>query len=180
MNSEEVYSIRTKLGETQEAFAKLSGVSVRTIQNWEAGSAIPKSKHAFLRNLLVIERQNDMVNEPPEVYEKNNMVQNLQIHHCFVAEDDAMNGGKLYDTPKNAMLFADEVERQDWAKEYKNAQYGWVIIHKKTTLFKDITKIDLKSGDITCSSRSGLPHHQDFVLKSKDVKQLFKVVKRSF
>lgn len=180
MNSEEVYFIRTKLGETQEVFAKSVGVSIRTVQNWEAGSAIPKSKHAFLRNLLLIEKQNDIVNEPSEVYGKNNIVQNLQVHHCFVAEDDSMNGGKLCDTPKNAILFADEVDRKDWAKEYKNSQYGWIIIHKKITLFKDIVNIDLKSDDITCSSRSKLPHHQDFVLKSKDVKQLFKVVKRSF
>lgn len=36
---------------TQEAFASRLGVSTRTIQNWEGGKIIPKTKIAVLKNL---------------------------------------------------------------------------------------------------------------------------------
>jgi DNA-binding XRE family transcriptional regulator len=81
MNNLELLKIRTKLGKTQEEFALLAGVSPRTVQNWEAGKAIPKSKHAFLRGLL--EKNNteyssnnsttfNVINEPSEIYHNTN------------------------------------------------------------------------------------------------------------
>lgn len=51
MNTEEFKKLREKLGYTQEKFANLLGVHVRTIQNWESGGKIPKSKAALLRNI---------------------------------------------------------------------------------------------------------------------------------
>ncbi len=53
MDKEELINIRTQLDLTQEKFADLAGVSLRTVQYWEEGKNIPKSKHAFLRNLLI-------------------------------------------------------------------------------------------------------------------------------
>lgn len=52
MNYLEVKKIREKLGVSQETFAKMVGVHPRTIQNWESGSVIPKSKHEILRGLI--------------------------------------------------------------------------------------------------------------------------------
>ena len=51
MNEVDIKKIRKKLKMTQAAFAKSIGVSLKTIQNWESGSIIPKSKYAILRNI---------------------------------------------------------------------------------------------------------------------------------
>ena len=52
MENLDIKLIREKLGVTQEQFAEMVGVHPRTIQNWEAGSAIPQSKRAILRQLM--------------------------------------------------------------------------------------------------------------------------------
>lgn len=52
MNDLDIKDLRTKLGLTQKQFAEMVGVSVNTIQNWESGGTIPKSKHPILRSLL--------------------------------------------------------------------------------------------------------------------------------
>lgn len=48
----DIKQIREKLGVTQEQFAEMVGVHPRTIQNWEAGSIIPQSKRAILRQYI--------------------------------------------------------------------------------------------------------------------------------
>ena len=53
MNDLDVKKIREKLGLSQESLAEMVGVHPRTIQNWESGSTIPKSKHAILRDLMI-------------------------------------------------------------------------------------------------------------------------------
>lgn len=52
MTANEVKQIRNFLGLSQEALAEKVGVHSRTIQNWESGGKIPKSKDAILRSLL--------------------------------------------------------------------------------------------------------------------------------
>jgi len=47
----DVKAIRKKLDISQEEFAKLLGVSSRTVQNWERGKPIPDSKREMLLNL---------------------------------------------------------------------------------------------------------------------------------
>lgn len=47
----EVKEIRKRLGLTQVELAKAIGVDTKTVQNWESGRTIPKSKHAILRQL---------------------------------------------------------------------------------------------------------------------------------
>lgn len=44
----DVKAIREKVGISQEEFAKLLGVSSRTVQNWEAGKKVPDSKRELL------------------------------------------------------------------------------------------------------------------------------------
>ena len=51
MNDLDIKKIRTDLGLTQVEFAKRLGISMRTVQNWESGGAIPESKHEILRGL---------------------------------------------------------------------------------------------------------------------------------
>lgn len=51
MNNLDIKNLRTKLGITQKQLAEMVGVSVNTIQNWESGGTIPKSKHPILVSL---------------------------------------------------------------------------------------------------------------------------------
>ena len=53
MNDLNIKEIREKLGVSQETLAEMVGVHPRTIQNWESGTKIPKSKHAILRDLVL-------------------------------------------------------------------------------------------------------------------------------
>lgn len=51
MTDLELKELRKKLGLTQVQMAELVGVDVKTIQNWEAGRTIPKTKDGILRGL---------------------------------------------------------------------------------------------------------------------------------
>lgn len=51
MNEMETREIREKFGLSQERFAKLLGVTTRTVQNWEAGGTIPQTKQAILHEI---------------------------------------------------------------------------------------------------------------------------------
>ena len=53
MSDFDIKKIREQLGVSQEQFAEMIGVHTRTVQNWEAGSMIPASKHAILRNIML-------------------------------------------------------------------------------------------------------------------------------
>ncbi len=57
MNDLDIRKIREKLGVSQEALAEMIGVHPRTVQNWESGTTIPKSKHAILRELVIKPQQ---------------------------------------------------------------------------------------------------------------------------
>jgi len=54
MESKKIKEIREKLGLSQENFAEMLGVHYKTIQNYEKGGKIPKSKIPFLQ---IIEKQ---------------------------------------------------------------------------------------------------------------------------
>lgn len=99
---------------------------------------------------------------------------------CFEVEGDSMNGGNIDDSPDGAELLCRELGRQHWKDGFRESKYGWVIVHKKTVLFKDIKSLDNETGDIVCSSRSGLPNHSDFTISLNDVRQILKVIKRTF
>ena len=59
MSSINVKEIRDKLDMSQEELAEHIGVSIRTVQYWESGENIPKTKHAILRNLLISKEEKD-------------------------------------------------------------------------------------------------------------------------
>jgi len=52
MTDLELKELRRKLDLTQVQLAQLIGVDVKTIQNWESGRKIPRSKDGILRSLL--------------------------------------------------------------------------------------------------------------------------------
>lgn len=68
-----------KLGVSQETLAEMLGVHPRTIQNWESGTKIPKSKHAMLRD-LVIKPQKYAGGEQQNVNGDNINGNNVTVH----------------------------------------------------------------------------------------------------
>ena len=51
MSKIDIKKIRESVNMTQNQFASSIGVSLKTIQNWESGTVIPKSKYEILRNI---------------------------------------------------------------------------------------------------------------------------------
>lgn len=79
MTGIDVKKIRLKLGISQEKLAEMIGVAPRTVQNWESGTKIPKSRYAILRNIskdvekgeVKIEKDNtESVTMPREVFDQ--------------------------------------------------------------------------------------------------------------
>lgn len=82
MNEINIKKIREKLNLSQEAFAERLGVHTRTVQNWESGGTIPKSKHAILCDLM---NNKHVVNGGQHVNNGGQHVNN----------GDAVNGNKI-------------------------------------------------------------------------------------
>lgn len=97
----------------------------------------------------------------------------------FEVKGDSMNGGKIDDTKDGADLLCRELGRQHWKDGFRDSPLGWVIVHKDTVVFKDIKSVDMETGDMVLSSRSGLPQHPDFTVNLNDVRQIWKVIKRT-
>lgn len=97
----------------------------------------------------------------------------------FEVKGDSMNGGKIDDTKDGADLLCRELGRQHWKDGFRDSPLGWVIVHKDTVVFKDIKSVDMETGDMVLSSRSGLPQHPDFTVNMNDVRQIWKVIKRT-
>lgn len=66
----EIKELRKKLGITQKRLASYLGVDTKTVQNWEYGKAIPKSKHAILGQLVSGELN---INEVSTTEQKNEL-----------------------------------------------------------------------------------------------------------
>lgn len=52
MSDLDIKEIRKKLGVSQTKLAEILGVHLKTVQNWEAGKVIPKTKYGILQSLL--------------------------------------------------------------------------------------------------------------------------------
>ena len=63
MNGLEIKNYRIKKGYTQDALAKLLGVSKNTILNYEKGKTIPDSKNELLEKILLHDN-NNILQEP--------------------------------------------------------------------------------------------------------------------
>lgn len=99
---------------------------------------------------------------------------------CFEVQGESMNGGGINDAPEGAELLCRELGRHHWKDGFRDSPYGWVIVHKETVLYKDIKSLDLGTGNITLGSRSGLPQHPEFKVNLNDVRQIWKVIKRTY
>lgn len=93
MTDLELKELRQKLDLTQVQLAQLIGVDVKTIQNWEAGRKIPRSKDGILRSLLT----------RPHVVYGGQHVQN----------GDAINGDKIVQEVADVKESVDEVVEEE-------------------------------------------------------------------
>lgn len=84
MNELDVKKIREQLNLSQEAFAERLGVHPRTIQNWESGGKIPKSKHAILCSLIP--------------------AQHIVFGGQHVQNGDAVNGDKIIENEREQQI----------------------------------------------------------------------------
>jgi putative transcriptional regulator len=67
MEAKEIIKARKLLNLSQTELAKRMGVSINTIQNWEYGKTIPKTKIPFLKTIL-----------KQATYEENNLVRYVE------------------------------------------------------------------------------------------------------
>lgn len=93
MTDLELKELRRKLDLTQVQLAKLIGVDVKTIQNWESGRKIPRSKDGILQSLTA----------RPHVVFGGQHVQN----------GDAVNGDKIVEEVADAKDSVEEVVKED-------------------------------------------------------------------
>lgn len=93
MTDLELKDLRKNLGLTQVELAKLVGVDVKTIQNWESGRKIPRSKDGILRSLTT----------RPHV-----------VFGCqHVQNGDAINGDKIIEEVANVKDSVEEVAAEE-------------------------------------------------------------------
>ncbi|MCT4665654.1 MAG: helix-turn-helix domain-containing protein [Flavobacteriales bacterium] len=98
----------------------------------------------------------------------------------FTVKGDSMNGGMLNDTPDGAMVLGRELGKHHWIDGFNSSDYGWIIICEQGIFHKDITHLNKDKGTITCHSRNKSPEYSDFELELNKVKQIFKVIKRTY
>ncbi len=99
---------------------------------------------------------------------------------AFEIKGDSMDNGGLYDNPEGCITLCRELGKQHWRDGFRDAQYGWIIVHQDTILCKDIIEQDLVNGIIKCHSRNTSPEYPDFEVNLNEVKQIFKIIKRTF
>lgn len=80
MTSEELKELRNSKGLTQTEFAEKLGINIRTVQNWEGGTNIPKSKEMLIRSIFVKRNEyfeeneinaDNLISEPEDAYPGN-------------------------------------------------------------------------------------------------------------
>ena len=114
MNGLETKEVREKFGLSQERFAKLLGVTTRTVQNWESGGTIPQTKQAILHE-MALNPQMYIGGEQSNVNGTNTTTTNNHTTNNY-GECDSDNGiiDKLIDEiAEQRKLFAKSQEQID-------------------------------------------------------------------
>jgi len=84
MNELDVRKIRKNLGLTQKQLAEKLGVDIKTVQNWESGKVVPKTKYGLFRNLATIDGVTSV-----SVTGNDNAVNNS---NCQISHGNTANG----------------------------------------------------------------------------------------
>lgn len=71
MDAQDVKTIRKGLKKTQDEFAKMLGVTPKTIRNWEAGYTIPAPKREILQQYKIGNITGNIINSTNKTEKKN-------------------------------------------------------------------------------------------------------------
>jgi transcriptional regulator with XRE-family HTH domain len=128
MNSIMVKELRKKLGISQEKFAEILGVHLRTIQNWEKGGVIPNAKHVILHRIeaglnidIPISKEEMIKNSSDNVqfYEPENVSSEKKLIPLY--DDVSTIGGNLPGYSANMESNSQPAEWIDPGDWFKNA-----------------------------------------------------------
>ena len=111
MSDLDVKKIRESINMTQAEFARLLAVSTKTIQNWEAGSVIPKSKHEILRN----------INAKNSVIITGNSNGNIDNRHYYSDSPDVLRS-KIEEIERLVQEKEERIKEKDAQIKEKDAQ----------------------------------------------------------
>lgn len=170
---------RLELQEANEILANKNGNKFKELENGKFIMTVPLVPAKAYATYISECCEGDFIDGFNEVnfyvdqYARGNYV-------AFEIKGDSMDNGGLYDNPEGCITLCRELNRQHWKDGFRDSKYGWIIVHKDTIVCKDIIGQDLENGIITCHSRNTSPEFQDFTIELNDVKQIFKVIKRTF
>jgi len=99
---------------------------------------------------------------------------------AFEIKGNSMDDGTISATPDGSMALCMELDQQHWQSKFRTNDYGWIIVHQDSILCKDIIGQDIEKGTILCHSRNPSPEYSDFEISLNNVKQIFKIIKRTF
>ncbi len=130
MNKLQVLKIREQLNLTQTELAEKLGVSLRTVQNWEAGKKIPSTKHEILHNLLSQIDSEDCSEELNAMKQRIKILISWLISEGFAVNQEDLgkkigiesksylsqliNGTKNNDKLVNKLISLDKRISEDW------------------------------------------------------------------
>ena len=127
MNGMETREIREKFGLSQERFAKILGVTTRTVQNWEAGGTIPQTKQELLHEIS-INPQLYFGGEQSNVNGTNTTTTN-NYGECEGCTDNGIVGKLIDEIAEQRKLFAKSQEQFAKSQEQIDRLLG--IIEKQ-------------------------------------------------
>lgn len=174
----EVELIETNVNEPQELYSNKNG-NVYYEKNGKLYVSVKLVPVKAFGSYLSEFQDPDFFDSLPETREFKVDHMGRGNYICFEVKGDSMNGGKIDDSKDGAELLCRELGRHLWKGGFKENALGWVIVHKDTIVFKDIKSVNMETGDMVLSSRSGLPQHPDFTVNLNDVCQIWKVIKRT-
>jgi DNA-binding XRE family transcriptional regulator len=127
MNGMDTREIREKFGLSQERFAKILGVTARTVQNWEAGGTIPQTKQELLHEMS-INPQLYFGGEQSNINGTNNHTTN-NYGECEGCTDNGIVGKLIDEIAEQRKLFAKSQEQFAKSQEQIDRLLG--IIEKQ-------------------------------------------------
>lgn len=132
MNGMDTREIREKFGLSQERFAKILGVTARTVQNWEAGGTIPQTKQELLHEIslnpqLYIGGEQSNINGTNTTTTTNTTTNNYG--ECEGCTDNGIVGKLIDEITEQRKLFAKSQEQFAKSQEQIDRLLG--IIEKQ-------------------------------------------------
>lgn len=98
----------------------------------------------------------------------------------FLVGNDLMNGGKVWDTPKDAIIFAEPIDQELWLNGFEGNKTGYVILKDGNYIFMDIVDFDSETYSIRLAYRAFHERTADIVERLDDIEAIYKVTERMF